>query len=98
MPKENLDYETLLKNAPTHDSVEFLDYLREHNEVLWDGPDWLVIKNVKYGWPTAFAKQDPVWVQPLIEKYGDYEWRVKPKSKRTVDRFHIHIVGYENNH
>jgi hypothetical protein len=87
-----MTYEELLKNAPPHNSLEFIDYLRENNEVLNEDPWWIVIKNTKYGWPTAFAKVENANILPLIAWYGDYEWRVKPKSKRTVERFHIHII------
>lgn len=57
-----MNYEDLLKNAPAHDSDEFLDYLREHNKVVFDNGQWLVIENVKYHnlkgkpWYTAFHK------------------------------------------
>lgn len=81
----------LLKNAPAHNSEEFLDYLREKNPVLAENEDWLVIKNVKYDWPTAFAKVDNPLLGFLIEKYGHLEWRVKPRIKRTVKRFHVHL-------
>lgn len=87
-----MTYDELLKNAPDHNSPEFLDYLRKHNKVLHEDCCWLVIENAKYGWPTAFAKNDHPHLDHLISKYGDHEWRVKPKSKRTVTRFHIHIL------
>ena len=87
-----MTYETLLANAPDHLSPEFLEYLKEHNEVVFDDDSFLAVKNVKYGWTTAFAKTEDPRLDGLIVLYGDYEWRVKPKSKRTVKRFHIHII------
>lgn len=84
----------LLENAPAdHNSHEFLQYLRDNNPILWENRDWLVIENCKYGWPTAFAKNYTVEMQPLVERYGQYEWKVKPANKRTVGRFHIHILS-----
>lgn len=82
----------LLKNAPPHNSPEFLTYLKEHNPVLAENSDWLVIENVKYKWPTAFAKVENPSLKFLIDHYGQHEWKVKPKEKRTVERFHIHIL------
>lgn len=82
-----------LENAPKdHHSEEFLQYLRENNEVVTEVFDWLVIKNCKYPWLTAFAKIDTPNLFPLMELYGQYEWRVKPANKRTVKRFHIHLI------
>lgn len=92
-----MTYDQLLRNAPLHDTPAFLDYLREHNEVLYETDQWLVIKNVKYGWPTAFAVVENPALGPLMVRYGEYEWRVKPKSKRTVIRFHIHILAGGDN-
>ena len=87
-------YYQLLKNAPPHDTPEFLTYLKEHNGVLFENDDWLVITNVKYGHPTAFAKVDNPSIGVLIEKYGNLEWRVKPANIRTIpNRFHIHFIN-----
>ena len=83
----------LLEQAPQdHLSEEFLQFLRDNNEVVWEDTCFLVIKNCKYDWLTAFAKHDMLSMQPLIDQYGQYEWRVKPADKRTVKRFHIHII------
>lgn len=85
----------LLEQAPKdHKSYEFLQFLRDKNKVLWEDSFWLVIENCKYGYPTAFVKYPglPVQMDKLVEKYGQYEWKVKPADKRTVTRFHIHIL------
>jgi hypothetical protein len=85
------DYFELLKQAPPHDTDAFLQYLREHNEVLLETRDWLVIRNVKYKWPTAFLKKEPNF-RALMDRWPDCEWRKKPKSEQTVGRFHVHII------
>ena len=83
----------LLEQAPKdHNSDEFLVFLRENNEVVFEDPWWLVIKNCKYDWLTAFAKNEQGGLINLMEKYGHLEWKVKPKEKRTVDRFHMHFI------
>lgn len=56
-----MNYRTLLKNAPDHDSDEFIDYLRQNNHVIFDNSNWIVIENTKYHlkdrpWLTAFYK------------------------------------------
>ncbi len=56
-------YEQLLANAPEHDTPEFIEYLREHNRVVRENDEWLVIENIKYHrptrrWYTAFSKKD----------------------------------------
>ena len=83
----------LLERAPKdHSSPEFLDFLRENNPVLWEDDEWLAIENCKYGWPTVFAKVENPGIQAVLERYSAYEWKVKPETKRTVGRFHIHIL------
>lgn len=82
----------LLERAPAHRDPAFIDFLRENNPVLHETEEWIVITNCKYGYPTAFAKVDNPSINFLIGLYGQYEWRVKPINKRTVDRFHIHIL------
>lgn len=91
IPVVGLIYEELLAKAPPHDSPEFLEYLRAHNPVLWEDESWLVIQNVKYGWPTAFAKKALVSFKGLEERYGHLEWKKKRSGKQTIRRFHVHI-------
>lgn len=99
-----MNYETLLKNAPAHDTEAFIDYLREHNPVYWENPQWIVIENVKYHtkkkpWYTAFWKG--TWsghhdwyedIDILWYEFGHLEWLKKAKEKQTVGRFHIHLM------
>lgn len=73
-----MTYEELLKNAPSHDSDAFLDYLAEHNKIVFENDQWLVIENFKYHtpekpWYTAFHK--PVQKAAMIEgvRY-DVDW------------------------
>lgn len=88
-----MTYDELLAGAPPHDTPAFLGYLREHNDVLYEDSEWLVIKNSKYGWPTAFAKyRTATFTGTFLEKYGQYEWRKKAEEKQTVKRFHFHII------
>ncbi len=52
-------YQELLKNAPPHESEEFIAYLKKHNKVITQTRDWLIIENVKHNtihrpWYTAF--------------------------------------------
>lgn len=86
-------YPHLEKAPKDHHSEEFLQFLRDNNEVLWEDEEWLTIKNCKYNWPTCFTKIDTPNLFPLIARYKNNEWRVKPREKRTVERFHIHIIG-----
>lgn len=97
-----MNYETLLKNAPPHDTDDFIDYLRENNKVVWENPQWIVIENFKYHtterpWYTAFHKEKPynaVMDLDILENYEDWkhwEWLKKSSTEQTVKRFHIHI-------
>ena len=95
----------LLEKAPPHDSLEFVDYLREHNKVLEENSDWIVIENCKYHtektpWYTAFLKGDSqylgwqnlglLWAMlPAEMQY--WNWLKKSADKQTVKRFHVHI-------
>lgn len=61
-----MTYEDLLLNAPDHNSDAFIDYLREHNKVVFENPQWIVIENFKYHkklkpWYTAFHKPREFW-------------------------------------
>ena len=89
------DYKKLLKNAPDHDSPEFIEYLRENNPVVWEHGNWIVIKNFKYDWLTAFSKMpnNKWWklISPLWKEFGHLEWLKKSDKDQTVKRFHIHL-------
>jgi len=93
----------LLKQAPKdHMSEEFLQFLRDNNEVIAEDPIWLVIRNCKYDkpekrWYTAFYKlphtktsaiRDIVW---LAERFGHLNWLIKAPKDRSVKRFHVHL-------
>ncbi len=82
----------LLQQAPDHLSSDFVDYLRDNNEVLMETEDWIVITNCKYNWPTAITKSATPDNCPLINLYGKYERKVKPYNKHTAQRFRIHII------
>lgn len=89
-----MTYDELLAGAPPHDTPAFLGYLRKHNDVLYEDSEWLVIKNMKYGWPTAFAKNSNSFMTRSLQKqYGQYEWRKKAEGKQTIKRFHFHILS-----
>lgn len=93
----------LLKKAPKdHHSEEFLQFLRENNEVIEETPWWLVIANCKYDtsekrWFTAFFK--PRWLGSLPSdvlkylnpNYGHLTWLIKAPKDRSVKRFHVHL-------
>lgn len=91
----------LLKNAPDHDSPEFIDYLRNNNPVVFENPQWIVIENCKYHkeenpWYTAFHKKGrSYWWQDIdilwFEFGDDWEWLKKHPKRKSVKRFHIHL-------
>lgn len=97
----------LLKIAPPHDSPQFIDFLRTHNNVFWENDQWIVIENCKYHtpekpWYTAFWKgNSPLeWYMDadiLWHVFGEWEWLKKSKSKQTVRRFHIHLIPKSEN-
>lgn len=96
------NYDELLKNAPDHQLPAFIDYLKEHNEVVYENMDWLIIENCKYHtpekpWYTAFLKwpgpndANVVTFNEFLDRYPGMGLMVKPLAERTVKRFHIHI-------
>lgn len=98
------NYKNLLKNAPKHDSVDFLEYLRKNNKVVFDNPQWIVIQNAKYHtkkkpWYTAFHKPSTKglsdWcmdIDILWYIYGPtWNYLVKSDKKQTIKRQHVHI-------
>lgn len=94
-------YEALLQAAPDHDSTEFLDYLRANNKVVGENKDWLVIENYKYHtkkrpWYTAFAKGYINFsnLTELSEMYQQFDLLLKSPQRRTVTRFHLHLVSH----
>lgn len=99
-------YQEFLKTAPTdHFSNEFVEFLRNNNEVVEFYDGWLVVKNIKYGgdWLTAFyvdwrfegedfnrtSALTNCW--KLLKNYGDREWLIKAPHKRSVKLFHVHM-------
>lgn len=95
-----MTYEELLEGAPRdHCSHEFLQYLRDNNKVVQESDIWLVIENFKYHteekpWYTAFLKSGGFPVGHEIEDwFPDMEIVIKPKSKRSVNRFHVHLTN-----
>lgn len=92
----------LLKNAPPHDSPDFIDYLRDNNVVVEETSAWILIENCKYHtkkkpWLTLFAKEKvdgANWIElkDWLKDYADWEWLKKKKEIQTVERFHIHLI------
>lgn len=104
MKEEN--YQEFLKTVPQdHFSDEFVNFLKNNNEVVDKAYNWLIIKNIKYhgDWLTAFyigwriengsfnqsAAIADMW--QLIPKYKDREWLIKAPHKRSVKLFHVHM-------
>ena len=91
----------LLEQAPKdHLSDEFLVFLKQHNVVVDETRDWLVIENIKYHkpespWLTAFAKVDFPNFNFLVGFYRDWRWLKKPVPENSVARLHIHLIPPE---
>jgi hypothetical protein len=97
------EYQEFLKTAPEdHFSDEFIQFLRDNNEVVEETVNWLIIKNCKdpndY---TAFWKMDCYRnytlfayskLMQLLKEYGDREWVIKAPHKRSVKLFHVHLI------
>lgn len=92
----------LLEQAPQdHSSEEFLQFLRDHNEVIKENRIWLVIANCKYDapqrrWFTAFYKPQGVpqrvhFGRLFIDTPFGWSMMMKEPEKRTVKRPHVHI-------
>lgn len=97
------DYATLLKNAPPHDSDEFLIYLMNNNVVVKQTEHWLIIENCKYHteekpWWTAFLRDKTalsawVFTSELVKIVPDgWSLMKKPADKQSIKRPHYHIV------
>ena len=105
--KVDMSYDLLEKAPKDHHSEEFLQFLRENNEVVEESVWWLVIKNCKYHnknrrWFTAFWKPgaegtDPKGWMPfqalsfLQTEFSDLNWLIKAPKDRSVERFHVHL-------
>ena len=89
----------LLEKAPPHLSPEFIDYLREHNVVVAEDDEWLMIENCKYHTPeqrhyTAFSKCAKINFEGIPWHLYPAGWQVlvKRKKDRTVQRWHVHFI------
>ena len=93
----------LLEQAPKdHMSEEFLQFLRDNNEVIEETPWWLVVANCKYDtpekrWYTAFFKHGIGWnafdeMRFLYPRFGHLNWLIKAPKDRSVKRFHVHLT------
>lgn len=95
-------YQEFLKTAPEdHFSEQFIQFLRDNNEVIEEKENWLIIKNVKYDWLTAFWKRKDCLeyetlayeqLKNLLINYRNYEWKIKAPHKRSVKLFHVHLI------
>lgn len=106
-----MNYEDILAKAPPADTPAFLDYLREHNPVVFDNPQWLVIRNIKYDspereWLTAFLKNRGLDWYEKAEWYDDvdilwfhfgpeYNFLIKSSKKQTVPN-RFHMHMYKD--
>ena len=97
-----MTYELLEKAPKDHLSDEFLQFLRENNEVIEENDLWLIVANCKYDtpgkrWYTAFWKPAKIRMAPmsslgyLSEAYGHLTWLIKAPKDRSVKRFHVHL-------
>lgn len=96
----------LLKQCPkNHKSEEFLQYLRDNNIVILETSLWLVIENCKYHTHkkihyTAFHKLDKYYttfidvsdINNLLNKFPDLVVYINPIKKRSITRYHVHLV------
>lgn len=95
-------YEQLLAEAPDHMSDEFLQYLRDNNVVVTEVSHWLIIENCKYHtkerpYYTAFFKPalDILTIADLKElghAVFNMDMLIKASARRTVKRFHVHLI------
>ncbi len=99
------DYETLLKEAPEHHTPEFLQYLRDHNKVVYEDYNWIVIENYKYHtderpWYTAFTIKmahglehvGDTRITGLMFRFPEFDLLLKAFERRSVKRFHVHLI------
>lgn len=94
------EYELRLSQSPDHSTPEFIDFLREHNNVIWENQHWIIIENCKYeNWRTAFWKHTDFKsgfyksLGQVLDQYPECEWRKKHGKKQSIKRFHIHIIS-----
>ena len=97
-----MSYDLLDKAPKDHMSEEFLQFLRENNEVVEETPCWLIVANCKYDkpekrWFTAFYKL-PHGIMGgcrdmrfLPERFFAWNWLIKAPKDRSVKRFHVHL-------
>lgn len=94
-----MSYEDLLKNAPAHETPEFLQYLKNNNKVVFESGEWLVIENCKYHttekpWYTAFWKGHDKgcellcceWWQDIDELWYHNDWEQWQWLKKGTDQ------------
>jgi len=96
------EYQEFLKTVPEdHFSDEFIQFLRDNNEVVEETYDWLIIKNVKdlndytafFVGPNLKKSWGAFLVSlPELEHYKDREWIIKAPHKRSVQLFHVHLI------
>ncbi len=105
-------YEGILTSAPPdHSSVEFLTFLREHNVVILETPEWIVIENIKYHskespWYTAFDKGSgyilDYKLQLLQWEFPEYNYLINSVFTSSIKIPHIHLLRadmeYKINH
>ncbi len=96
----NKEYKKLV--YPDPQTPEFIDYLRQNNETIFEGSDWLIIANCKYHTEekphyTAFKITPEASIDELfglIYALNLGSWHVYRNSAKdtSISRFHLHIV------
>jgi len=95
-------YQEILKTAPQdHFSDEFVQFLRDNNEVISESDNWLIISNIKdpkdytaFYIESPFRKDYGMFLHNLstLEDWSDREWKIKAPHKRSVKLFHVHLI------
>lgn len=102
------NYKQVLKLAPPHDSMTFIDFLRDKNNIVYESECWILIENIKYHvtdhphytlFPKEYARE---WAdltsyevkefRMIMNKYDGWFKYENTKEKKTIDRLHFHVV------
>lgn len=102
------DYKRLLEVAPSSESPDFIDFLEQHNTVVFKSKYWLCIENAKYHttetphltlfsiqYCTDMGELAPAsWraLKLILARYSECMIYANSWKLKTIKRLHFHIV------
>ncbi len=102
------EYSNLLKECPPSESPEFIEFLKDHNQIVEEGRFWIMIRNAKYdtlenphytifirSYAESYAEIPPqAWraLKLILERYSTWFIYSNAWEQKSIKRFHLQLT------